>query len=524
MPRAATSLLSCRPNRCTFRHSSGTPFTYRPRRGCLVVTANNARLGENGVTHMYFSDVFDIPESDRYEWFDPILNRDSPLFVDPFAIFADKAQVWQHAHDSIIDYFHTAFETLAKSGLRRSHQLYKRTLVLMEFPEPKEFRLGYAGKSADGSGSGPGLAELVVAAMAEAITRGLEDMHHFEELGILIEGINRDRISDIACNLLKPHFIKYTQDVCRSFDIPMPKEKIRHSAYDSLRWRWMDAEHEVPVDPLSGKPILLVPKRFLAELPKINAFEFDTSLRDDLNLDISTKVKKADIVQLARRNPEALRRWVTRQEASPPRPYDVAEDPKLIVKWQRLATSAVQAEPLEPAGEIRTEEELLNFVRGIIGKFRHWAEAKGGWRVFWAKALDAIPESNMQLLFLGVLDGYCDNAGLRLDREVETGRGPVDFTFTGDKRIRILLEMKKLTHGEFWHGLRIQTPIYMRGQEVSQAIFLVIRDSDTRPMRKRWLSLHEEAAVVNAETGLHIEIEQVDVLPKDPASKAKSEG
>jgi hypothetical protein len=38
----------------------------------------------------------------------------------------------------------------------------------------------------------------------------------------------------------------------------------------------------------------------------------------------------------------------------------------------------------------------------------------------------------MQLLFLVVPDGYCEQAGLRLDREVETGRGPVDFTFTGD--------------------------------------------------------------------------------------------
>ena len=142
--------------------------------------------------------------------------------------------------------------------------------------------------------------------------------------------------------------------------------------------------------------------------------------------------------------------------------------------------------------------------------------------MFWDNKSSAVPEPNMQLLFLVALDGYCEQAGLRLDREVETGRGPVDFTFSGDKRSRVLVEMKKLTHGEFWHGLKVQTPIYMQSLDVDRAIFLAIRDSDTKPMRDRWRKLDVEAAAVRDETGLSIEIERVDVLPRDSASKAKS--
>jgi hypothetical protein len=471
---------------------------------------------------VYFSEAFGIPGAGQYEWLDPILERDTPLFVDPFAIFADSDEAWRQAHDTIVDYFHSAFEMLAKSNLRRSHQYYRRTLILMEFPEPKEFRLGYASKSADGSGSGPGLARLVVEAMGQAIQRGLEDMRHFEELGVLIEGINRDRIGDITCNLLKPRFIEYTQNVCHSLDIPMQNVTLRHSTYNAMRWRWDEGEHLVPVDPASGKPILLVPWRFLRELPTINAFEFeDTALRDDMNLDISTNVRKSKIIRLARRHPETLRRWVVSLEASTPTPYDVNDDPKLIVKWQRVGNEAVQAEPLDSGVEIKTEADLMVFMHGIIQKFRHWVEDKGGWRVFWDSQAKAVPEPNMQLLFLAVLDGYCEQAGLRLDREVETGRGPVDFTITADKRVRVLVEMKKLTHGEFWHGLQIQTPVYMRGQDVTNAIFLVVRDSDTPPMRERWRRLNQEAVTVSDETGLNIEIERINILPKDPASKAK---
>jgi hypothetical protein len=470
---------------------------------------------------VYFSELFRVWNPEQYEWFDPILEIDCPLFVDPFAIFADRDAAWRDAHDEIIAYFHDAFEMLAKSGLRKGHQYYNRTLSLMEFPEPKEFRLGYAGKGSDGAGSGPGLARRIVESMTYAIKNGLQDIRHFEVLGILVEGINKDRISDITCNLLKPRFITYTQEVCRSFDIPMSECRIRHSAYNELRSRWDDKEHEVPVDPVSGRPVLLVPKRFLAELPKMNDFDFaDTSLRDDLNLDISKNVKKSEIVRLARRTPELLREWTSRQEQTEFVPYDVDADPKLIVQWQRVAKAIVQDAPSPSSDEISGEENLMKFVYGIIDKFRRWAEDKGGWRVFWDGNSNAIPEPNMQLLFLGILDGYCERAGIRLDREVETGRGPVDFAITGDRRIRVLVEMKKLTHGEFWHGLRVQTPIYMRGQEVNRAIFLAIRDSSTRPMRDRWDKLEEEASAVRAETGLTIEVERIDILPRRSASKA----
>jgi len=470
---------------------------------------------------MYFSEAFDIPDADQYEWFDPILERDSLLFVDPFSIFADSDESWQRAHDAIIDYFHSAFEILARSNLRENHQFYERTLVLMESPEPMEFRLGYAG-TGDGSGTGRGLAKLIVEAMAQAIRNGLEDIRHFEELGILVEGINSDRIGDITCNLLKPRLIEYTQGICRSLGISTHEQTLRHSIYNKMRLRWDNGKHLVPADPVSGKPILLVPKRFLGELPKINSFDFDTSLRDDLNLDISSNMSKPEIVRLARRHPEALRSWVTKQEESDPTPYDVDNDPKLIVKWQTVAQRAVREEPLEPGGGINSEEDLMRFVHNVIGKFRHWAEDRGGWRVFWDAKSGAVPERNMQLLFLVVLDGYCEQAGLRLDREVETGRGPVDFTFTGDKRMRVIVEMKKLSHGEFWHGLRDQTPTYMRGLDAKHAIFLAIRDSDTKPMRERWRKLEQEAAAVSSEAGLQIEIERVDVLRKPPASKAKS--
>lgn len=62
----------------------------------------------------------------------------------------------------------------------------------------------------------------------------------------------------------------------------------------------------------------------------------------------------------------------------------------------------------------------------MVGKFRLWVEGKGGWKVFWEGKPgegEVVPESKMQILFLGVLDEHFKMAGLRLDREVETAAG-----------------------------------------------------------------------------------------------------
>ena len=196
---------------------------------------------------------------------------------------------------------------------------------------------------------------------------------------------------------------------------------------------------------------------------------------------------------------------------------------ELLAEGRRIARSMVLPGQAPPAAGISGEEELLAFVRAMVEKFRRWVEDKGGWKVFWEGKPGegkVVPEQKMQLLFLGILEEHFKMAGLRLDREVETGRGPVDFTVTGDRRFRVLIEMKRLSNTEFWHGLRVQTPICMGGQEVSRAIFLAVRDLDTPAARKRWQTLQEEAAALRAATSLGIEVERIDVLPKSSASKA----
>jgi hypothetical protein len=44
---------------------------------------------------MLFSDAFNIQRARRDDWFDPILDTDTPLFIDPFLIFKEQGHAWQ---------------------------------------------------------------------------------------------------------------------------------------------------------------------------------------------------------------------------------------------------------------------------------------------------------------------------------------------------------------------------------------------------------------------------------------------
>ena len=96
-------------------------------------------------------------------------------------------------------------------------------------------------------------------------------------------------------------FVRYTQHVCSQRGIPMESLTVQHGVLESQRLRWMPCIEKLPKNPLSGQPILLTPKRFLDELPQLNAddwFDYNAAeLRDDYNLDVNERLDKPAIVR-----------------------------------------------------------------------------------------------------------------------------------------------------------------------------------------------------------------------------------
>lgn len=473
---------------------------------------------------MYLSELLGMGYQADREWFDTLLETDTQLFLDPFLIFKETEGEWAGAHQEIVDYFQRSFELLSGHHGNPKSPQYRKVLELMSFPEPNEFCLGYLSVGKSGSGTGAGFAKRIVQAMSEAIERGLSDLHHFEELSLLVDQIGRDRISDITANILKPRFAKYTARQFESVQHEyMRDQEVNRTSFDPLRQRWTSGHYRLPHNPFSNRPVITAPWRFLRELPSLSVEDWwnyvEPTLRSDLNLSIASKLQKGDILTLARGHTDEIRLWSEASEARPAVPYPANWDPEGLLEWQRQGLRVSVDHPLASQAVVANEEQLDQFIAKVIEKFKLFVEEQGGWRLLHNdESKRPKREQSIQLAFRGVVQGYCEAHGLQVDREVELGRGPVDFVFSKGAR-RILLEIKKMTNSDYWNGLERQLISYLNSDECDTGWFLAVRFGDTKIQKVRTDKLTARTSRVAEATGFRLSSTWIDARPKKSASK-----
>ena len=473
---------------------------------------------------MRFSEAFEIAD-EEHDWFDPDLTVDTKLFVDPFLMLRAGSE-WRQAHADLVAHFAHCYHLVAKAHGQQSLSA-KQAHLLLTFPEPHEFCLGYTAASTRGSGGGAGRATAIADGIAVAVAAGLRQPEHIEEIGILNERFGADSISDATLNILKAHFIRYTQTVAADLGLPTKQHRVRNASVDLLHSRWTTEVVDLPTNPATGGPVLLVPKHLLRELPTLNAedwFQSDLNdeLRTNLNVTIGRTLPKARIVAEARKNPEAVRRWAREQRSRPDLfGYDFADDPLGVVSYDKAADYAA-AHPLALQAHPVTQQELSALIAEVLKRFRDFVEHGGGWSLLWNSNGSEKPEEAAQLLFMGMSRAYLRQAGVELDREVELGRGPVDFKASSGAHARLLVEVKKVHNGKFWNGLRDQLLSYLVSDDTDEGWFVAIRYRDVKSSADRISRLPAEVQAVADQTGKTLHFMTIDARKPPSASKIRS--
>ena len=478
---------------------------------------------------MLFSTHFEVERGSEETWFDPILDHDTNLFIDPFLIFESDLPGFEHAHDKIIDFFNEAFRLAAETRGRRRSLGFEKLLNMLMFPEVPELCLGYTRASTSGAGSGRGFSSVIAAGVLESIARGITEVRHFEEIGLLHEGIGCDRISDITANILKPELMAYTQGICDHHQIPVYEVWMRHTDFDTVYLRWKTGMVQLPRNPCDDRGVLLVPAQFLRHLPTINPEDFwdylwdyeNERLRIDFNYEVKSGVRKREIIDIARRERFLVCNYLEYVESrARPTPYDLEDDPKGLYKWEEATYEYASSHPATWFFTPTSQDEFVNLVTTIVEEFRHFVEEEEGYQLLWNDPPGGPkPEKAAQLLFAGLAKHYCRANNVDISREVETGRGPVDFKFSQGYEFRVLLDVKLASNSRFWHGLRRQIPTYLRASQISTGFFLVVvhkpKDFD------KLTDIRTAVTNVGTEIGATLHVTVVDATrPKPSASRA----
>lgn len=401
---------------------------------------------------MLFSDFYKLNLTGTEVWFDPIIDDDTLLFVDPFLIYLDNNDEFRGGYDKIMSFFTKVFEEAAKvpyiANTPRLNVLTNRVI----FKEPKEACLGYSIGNVDGAGSGSGFAKSIIGAIYDSINAGINDLNHFEELGIFSSNIKEDRISDVTINILKQEFISFTQRICNELSIPLVNLACR--VFDESSSRWVIRKYNLPVNPFNNSPIILIPKKFLASINALNSTDFfdycweqyDDNVKDQLNVDIKSKVDKKKIVELAKTNPE----WVTnylsfKEQQKNSEAYDLTNDPAGVYLWHRATEKFAKDNPITT--QVIENKDISSFLDEVCNKFEDFVENQDGYLLLVDQASKPKREKASQLLLYGLLKHYAQSINCKLDLK-HAGKGLAKLSFSNKIEKTIFLEIKYARNSE----------------------------------------------------------------------------
>ncbi|WP_149814736.1 hypothetical protein [Serinicoccus marinus] len=202
---------------------------------------------------MRFSEHFNITRSGDETWFDPLLDQDTPLYVDPFLVFDDKKKRWKSARSDVVDFFEVAAQLVSAAGSAKATAAYSKATSFLRFPEPNEFALGVSMGRPNGSGTGGGFADDMATVLQ--LVHKHSDVAHLATIqgfDLFSTGIGFDRISDILCNILKARFIDYTQKVAKKHGVPMEPVMVKHASWSKSNARWENKKVMLPKSPTRG--------------------------------------------------------------------------------------------------------------------------------------------------------------------------------------------------------------------------------------------------------------------------------
>jgi hypothetical protein len=193
----------------------------------------------------------------------PFLDEDVPLYLDPFMLWRSPSLQDQALHTSLIN----AFNHLG--SLVKDRNETQAIAMLIAASECNEAGLGTS-SNRKGKRIGQAKAKEIVTLFRRIPQYERSGFRHFEEIQLFVDGISKDRISDIACNFLKSFLIDFTAEQCLRIGIPMQPVDV-HNVYD---YRTNSFVHQtgvtLPVNPTDGSPIIFIPKRWLRFVPWLN--------------------------------------------------------------------------------------------------------------------------------------------------------------------------------------------------------------------------------------------------------------
>lgn len=497
---------------------------------------------------LFFSDFFEVdPQTiETYGAFNISLVSDLPLFIDPFLLFNSKKTKYRKLHDEIIRYLKFLKEKSVCGDI--SDGLLKRWY---QFHEVKQTWLGFS----ESGNKGRGLGRDFAFALNQNLNKIFSDFgqekitkaSHLEKLCLIKEGVGRDNISDFTTNLIKGFLLGYTQEFTRKYiqekyRRTVAVEKVRFN-YQTESWEsetfdlpWHSKDYVIltPSDILTKDDTWINKSDLISSFTEIPEAIPDDQLRAQVNNYFLKMLPKSEVKKSGKRRekeptikekreaairtveqfPEIIDYFIKYKEDNEETATSISADKVAFSKYLFIQKYS------ELIGALATTTAFYNlkgdtyqeayqrclFLKDVI-------ENKGGHHIFYDSkgVLLNLHEEAVHILYRLCWFGTMSD----VNREVDNGRGAVDFSISRGRDDKSLVEFKLAKNSQLKRNLRNQLSIYEKASDARQSIKVIFYFTGVE--LEKVSKILEELGLLNDERVVLIDARQDN---KPPASKA----
>lgn len=450
-----------------------------------------------------FADHFGVEET----WmqskgiFNPTLDVDSPLFIDPFLLFYSKHKEFSEcAFEAYNEHFSEILRLLNLSE-EVGDKAWVRALSKFKFSEARGMGgtcLGYSANSTRGRAFGKVKSARSLTWARDVVRLGVKDPEMFSSLPLFEDGVGPDLISDMVTNIALPCILQFNTRV-----LALIKSELK-VAVPTKEFILKGKTAVLPANPHSPEtPIILLADDILKHLPLMSdpmglrgVAEHNSDLRDRVNSHIGEvfkiryKAEKERISAQAMETAQAFQAFLDLMKIAEKEPYNIYKDPQGLVAWSALAANYTAANKLaiKDNSKLARIDRIDAVCRAIIAQFTQAIETQRMWRVFYVEQRPR-PERFAQLLFQAIATAYCAANDLDISPESDAGAGPVDFKFS-DGADKVVVEIKLSTNSSVVKGYENQLKAYMAAEGTAKGHYVLI---DVGKIGNAWKRLNDIA-------------------------------
>ncbi|SEI13917.1 hypothetical protein SAMN05216228_10266 [Rhizobium tibeticum] len=163
---------------------------------------------------------------------------------------------------------------------------------------------------------GPAKAKEILSLFEQVPRYSQAGFRHFEEIQLFVDGISKDRISDISCNFLKSFLIDFTIQQCQKLGLQRQLVDVKN-VYNYRKNQFEVQKVELPLNPIDGSPLIFVPKRWLRFVPWLNYDDYFQSYCPQDNIaHKGEELTRVEVLEYNRDNYGAVDTYISAKELS----------------------------------------------------------------------------------------------------------------------------------------------------------------------------------------------------------------